>query len=44
MVQRNTKESDRNCKSYGTIELSFKIGCRSSSTKVDDRFFSNFLS
>ena len=26
---KNTKESNRNCKSYGTIDLSFKIaiGC-----------------
>ena len=25
MVQKNAKESNRDCKSYGTIDLSFKI-------------------
>ena len=25
MVQKNTKESNKDCKSYGTIELSFKL-------------------
>ena len=24
MVQKNTKESNKDCKSYGTIDLSFK--------------------
>ena len=25
MVQKNTKESNKDCKSYGTIDLSFKL-------------------
>ena len=25
MVKKNAKESNRDCKSYGTIDLSFKI-------------------
>ena len=25
MVQKNTKESNRNCESYGTIDFSFKL-------------------
>ena len=43
MAQKNTKESNKNCKSYNTIYLSFKLKLKLTVFFISEFYASNFF-